>query len=209
MGISIDSYRSRIGTFSNNCGAKLKISCQNISKREQMMPKQYLKLAVIIAIIFVGSFQYPTDNLVNHPSGRFFRPSGKTANPILLDKSCGKFFHPSGRICNPKSHLNHPFGRFSPSSGINLHSSYYLNHPSGRQFCNELSAIKDNHPCGRRNLMKIAVGGKIVKVKHKFEYEINFKWANQQRINRNLNFLHWKVCTLLVLNNENFVLDRS
>ena len=207
MGISIDSYRSRIGTFSNNREGKLKISYQNVTKHEQMKPKQYLKLLVMLAVIFAGSFQFPKDNLTNHPSGRFVNPSGRIVDPNFSDNPCGRFFHPSGRICNPNSYLNHPFGRFSPSSRLNPH---HLNHPPGRQFPSDLSAIKDNHPCGRRTLLleKIALGGKIVKVKHKFAYEIHFKWANQQHVNRKLNFLHWKICTLIVLNNENF-LQRS
>jgi hypothetical protein len=70
MGISIESYRSRIGTFSNNRDVKPKLSYQNVTKQEQMMPKQHLKLLVMLAIIFVGSFQFPKDNLNNHPSGR-------------------------------------------------------------------------------------------------------------------------------------------
>ena len=165
MGISIDSYRSRIGTFSNNRDAKPKLSYRNMTKHERTIPKQYLKLLVMFAIIFVGSFQFPKDNLTNHSSGRFVQPSGRIVDPNFPDNPCGRFVHPSGRICNPNSYLNHPFGRFSLPSRIN---PLLLNHPPGRQFPNDLSAIKDNHPCGRRTLLlgKSALGGKIVKVKH-------------------------------------------
>ena len=118
MGVSLETYRSRIGTFSNKNAIKSKMSDISVSKCEQNKRKLDYKLFLIFAIVVAYSSICPVDVLSqssNHSGGRYFHHSGRIVNSDLYLNI------PSGRSTKVTRYLIHPSGRSSESF-----------HPTGR-----------------------------------------------------------------------------
>ena len=186
MGVSLETYRSRIGTFSNKNSIKSKMSDISVSKCEQNKRKLDYKLFLIFAIVVAYSSICPVDVL------------SQSSN-----HSGGRSFHPSGRIVNSDHYLKIPCGRSAKFTS-------YINHPSGRScwlpkndYLSDIWKYDDIQPCGR-NFNSFADGGKIATVKQNFRFDVFHEFGTQQLFqSRNLFAIHWKICFIIIQNNEN------
>ena len=111
MGVSLEAYRSRIGSFICTKCAKPKESYKNASKRYQNRTKPDFKLFFLILFLMTGSLHMSEENL-NHPSGSFSQPTGRLAtfsqyvNQSCVNHPSGSFLHPTGRLATFSQYLN-------------------------------------------------------------------------------------------------------
>ena len=181
MGVSLETYRSRIGTFSNKNAMNSKLSDISVAKCEKNKRKLDYKLFIIFIIVLAYSSICHVD---------------------VLSQS-GRSFHPSGRIVKSDLYLNIPCGRSAKFTT-------YLNHPSGRScwlsendHLSDFWKYNDIQPWGRK-FNSFAHGGKIATVKQQFRYDVFYEFGTRQLFqSRNLLAIHWKICFIIVQNDEN------